>query len=131
MVGHWFLGEALIELGRNEEGVAELERAAELSDRSSRSLAYLGYGYGKGSKYEEANALLSELEGRSRHAFVPPYFRALVHCGLGQIDEAFEYLNEACDLPDTMVRDLKVDPPLEVLREDPRYDELLRRIRLA
>ena len=131
MVGHWFLGEALIELGRNEEGVAELERAAELSDRSSRSLAYLGYGYGKGSKYEEANALLSELERRSRQGFVPPYFLALVHCGLGRIDEAFEYLNVACDLPDTMVRDLKVDPPLEVLRKDSRFEELLRRIRLA
>lgn len=131
MVGHWFLGEALIELGRNEEGVAELERAAELSDRSSRSLAYLGYGYGKGSKYEEANALLSELERRSRQGFVPPYFLALIHCGLGQIDEAFEYLNVACDLPDTMVRDLKVDPPLEVLREDSRFEELLQRIRLA
>ena len=131
LLGHWFLGQALVELGRNEEGIAELQKAADLSNRSSRLLAYLGYGLGRAGRNGEANALLAELDDRSRQDFVPPYFLALIHCGLGQEERALDCLERACELPDTMIRDLKVDPPLEVIRSDPRYHELLRRVRLT
>ncbi len=131
LLGHWFLGQALVELGRNEEGIAELEKAADLSNRSSRLLAYLGYGLGRAGRNGEANALLVELNDRSRQGFVPPYFSALIHCGLGQEERALDCLERACELPDTMIRDIRVDPPLEVIRSDPRYHVLLRRVRLT
>ena len=131
LLGHWFLGQALVELGRNEEGIAELEKAADLSNRSSRMLAYLGYGLGRAGRHGEANALLAELDDRSRRGFVPPYFLALIHCGLGQEKRALDCLERAWELPDTMIRDLKVDPSLEVIRADPRYHELLIRVRLT
>ena len=48
---------------------------------------------------------------------------------LGDHDRAFEWIDRSCELKETFVIQVKVwDPHLDVLRPDPRYEELLRRI---
>lgn len=55
---------------------------------------------------------------------------ALVHAGLGETDQAFEWLQRAYDERDQGMTTSKVDPPLDPLRADPRFEELLRRMDL-
>jgi TolB-like protein len=129
-LGRWWRGEALIELSRFEEGIADLERAVELGGGTSRSLGYLGYAYGRAGRRDEARALLRTLEERGADGYVPPYFPALICCGLREVEQAFEFLHQAVALPDSMARDLKVDPPLDILRPDPRFRDLLGRVGL-
>jgi tetratricopeptide (TPR) repeat protein len=131
LLGRWFRGEALVELGRFPEGLAELEAAYDLSGHSARMLGYLGYAYGRSGREDLARRALQELEQRSRQGYVPPYFLALVHCGLGDASAALDHLDRAVTLPDSMVRDLKVDPPLALLRPEPRFRSLLARIGLT
>lgn len=50
---------------------------------------------------------------------------------LGQKDEAFKWLNRACDERSVWMIWLKVDPTLDNLRSDPRFAQLLKRIGLA
>ncbi len=131
LLGHWFLGQAYVELGESERGVAALEQALALSGRASRFLGYLGYAYARGKRPEEAQRMLAELEARRAQAYVPSYFPALVHAGLGEVGLALECLERAWDERDTMLRDLRVDPPWEALHGEPRYRELLQKLGLA
>ena len=131
LLAHWFLGQVLIELERFDEGVEWLEKTLTLSGGAPRFLGYLGYAYARAGRVDDAKRMLNELSSRAQRGYVPPYFAALVHSGLGDRDRAFEELERAAALPDTMIRDIKIDPPLEGLRSDPRYDDLLRRLGLA
>jgi TolB-like protein len=125
----WFRGEALIELGRYEEGLAALTRAYELGGRTSRLLGYLGYACGRAGQTERARSSLVELEERAqRHDYVPPYFPALVLSGLEEKERALDYLEQAYGDGDTMLRDLKADAQWDRMRALPRFEALMRKM---
>ena len=124
-LAHWFLGEALVELGRLPEGIAALERALELSGRTSRLLGYLGYAYGIAGRHDKARAALAELETRAAAGYVPPYFFALVHLGLGETTRALDRLEQAYAERDTMLRDLRADAQWDRLAGEPRFRALM------
>ena len=56
---------------------------------------------------------------------------AAIYAALGNKDEALAWLTKACDEHEQGVVDLKVDPRLDTLRADPRFVDLLRRVKLA
>ncbi len=130
-LGRWFLGEALIELGRWDEGLAELEAVTARAQRGARFLGYLGYALGRAGRRREAEALAGELEERRRGRYVPRYFSALVRIGLEDRCGALDALELAASERDSMLRDLLVDPPWRPLRGAPRYRDLLARLRLS
>lgn len=127
-VALWFLGEALVELGTYQEGIAALNKALALSGRISRLLGYLGYAYGRAGQKDDARRILAELEARGRDQYVPPYFHALVHSGLGEVARALDRLEQAYAKRDTMIRDLRVDPLWDRLRSEPRFELLMRKM---
>jgi tetratricopeptide (TPR) repeat protein len=105
--------------------------ACELGEETSRLLAYFGYSLGRAGRRDEALEVMAKLQKRAQTDYMPPYFYALIHCGLGQTNEALNWLQKAADLPDSMIRDLMIDVPLECLRTDSRYQDLLKQINLA
>ena len=131
LLAHWFLGQALVELGETAEAARELEIALTVSGRSARFLGYLGYAHGRGGRRADAQALLSELEACRRERYVPAYFPALVQIGLGEYGRALDLLERAWTERDSMLRDLRADPPWLPLHGDPRYLELLAKLRLT
>ena len=54
--------------------------------------------------------------------------RAGWNARLGDKDKAFEYLEKAYQKRDSLLYQLQVEPSLDPLRDDPRYDELLKRV---
>jgi hypothetical protein len=62
---------------------------------------------------------------------VPPGAIAWLQMALGDRDNAFRWLNEAFDTHDPLLRFLKVEPLLNPLHSDPRFDSLLRRMNFA
>ncbi len=78
----------------------------------------------------EAWKILDELTELSKHQYVSPYDIAAVYAALGEKDQAFERLQTAYETRDVGLRYLKVDPAVDNLRDDPRFDDLLRRIGL-
>jgi TolB-like protein len=125
---HWFLGEALVELGDHEGGIAALKTALELSGRIARFFSYLGYAYGRAGRAEEARAMLAELDSRSATQYVAPYFFAIVHSGLEETDLALARLEQAYEERDAMIRDLKADPRWDRLRSEPRFQALMEKM---
>ena len=69
-----------------------------------------------------------ELEERSDRGYVPPCFFAWMHAGLGDRDRAFEWLERAYEQRETGLVKLQVDPDWDTLRDEPRFQELLRRM---
>ena len=65
--------------------------------------------------------------GRGR-SYVPSYYFALVHAGLGERDQALRYLERAYEERSTVLAYLLIDPRLAPLRDDPRFLALARRL---
>lgn len=79
----------------------------------------------------EARAIAGDLTRRAATESVSPFFIALVHAGLRDLDQAFAWLEKACAERSGSVRYLKVEPRLDPLRDDPRFDDLMRRVGLS
>jgi hypothetical protein len=73
---------------------------------------------------------LSELQARVQKDGVGAYEIGFIHAALGNIDEAFKWLDVAYRYRDAGLTCMKWDPTLDVLRSDPRFRELERRVGL-
>jgi hypothetical protein len=82
---------------------------------------------GQGQR-DEALRVLERLEGDSHHQYMNPYAKGQIYAGLGEIDEAFRWFDVAFRERSSWIAVIGVDPLLDVLRADPRYHDLLRRI---
>jgi serine/threonine-protein kinase len=130
-VAHWGLGSSYVQQGRLDEGIAELNRAVELSARNSRAIASLAYAYARAGKRPQAERLLAELMNRSKDGqHIPAGDIAQIYLGLGQRDRALDWLEKAYVEHSQSLLLIKVDPWLDELRADARFGELLRRIGL-
>ena len=67
---------------------------------------------------------------RAQQKYVPPYHFATVYAGLGENDLAFAWLERAYADHSYWMIYLNVEPTLDGLRRDPRFDDLLRRMNL-
>jgi eukaryotic-like serine/threonine-protein kinase len=125
---HRSMGGALEQLGRYDEAIEEYRKGAALShDLSASSL--LAHAYAVSGRRDEALRLLRELEEAARDRYVSPYSLAAVHAGLGDVDRAFEMLDRAHDSKDRGMSWIFVAPRLDPLRADPRFTDLLRRMK--
>jgi len=66
----------------------------------------------------------------SETEYVPPYFIAYLYASAGDADAAFQWLQKAIDEPDNFVLYLRIDPAFDKLHSDPRYQQLLKRLKL-
>jgi len=111
------------------EAVAALERAR-LADPNPAILGYLGYVYARAGKKAEAQKMLDELKELSTERYVSPYRAACIDAGLGNKEEAFEWMDRALNERTPFMTLLKFDTVLEDLRDDPRFKDLLKRMNL-
>jgi hypothetical protein len=81
-------------------------------------------------KKAEAWKILNDLEHESTHRYVAPFRFAMVYIGLGEKDLAFQWLNKAFDELDILLIYINVTPFADSLRQDPRFDQLLHRLKL-
>ncbi len=117
-----------LQKGSFQEAIENMEQALTLSPGNPEFLWMLGHAYAAAGKTVEARKMLDELHVLAKNRYVLPYGFALIHTGLGEIDEALEWLERAyLDRTPWMVY-LQVEPRLDPLRSDPRFQDLLRRM---
>jgi pentatricopeptide repeat protein len=127
----WFLGFALIGAEHFDEAIATLKKAASLSNRSPAVLGVLIRAYARGGRRAEALRVLDELHRRRQKGYVPAGAFLQAYLGLGDKEEAFAWLELAAEERSNIVQFLKVEPFFDLLRDDPRFAEFLRRANLA
>jgi TolB-like protein/tetratricopeptide (TPR) repeat protein/DNA-binding winged helix-turn-helix (wHTH) protein len=127
---HYFLGGALTNLGKYDEAIAHLQKAKELTHGASLMSAGLARGYARAGRRDQAQQGLRELQLRGMHHYVSPYGLAQVYAALGDKNSALDMLDRAVHEHAFEVLFLKVDRSFDSLHEDPRFQELLKRVGL-
>ena len=127
-LAHYYLGEVLQFKAHLSEAIAEFQKAFELNN-DPYSLAMLGQAYGRNGQRDEAQKILARLNEEAKSHYVAPYALALVQIALGDKDRAIEELERAYAQGETnYLFAIKVDPMLDDLRGDPRFEALADKI---
>jgi TolB-like protein/DNA-binding winged helix-turn-helix (wHTH) protein/Flp pilus assembly protein TadD len=124
------LGVVYAQKGMYAEAIAELNKADPSVAYDSRVISLLGYNYALWGKRDEAVKRLDELKELSKRRRVPAYDMAIIYTGLGEKDQAFKCLRQACEDRHGMVVYLKFETLFKSLRTDPRFADLLQYIGL-
>jgi TolB-like protein/DNA-binding winged helix-turn-helix (wHTH) protein/Tfp pilus assembly protein PilF len=128
-LAHYWLGVGYEGSGQMLQAIPEYQKAVDLSQGDSDTIAALAHAYAATSKRAEAQKILHEWLRQSETSYVSPYMIATVYAGLGGKDKAFDYLEKAyeersADLPYFLRADLRMDN----LRSDPRFKDLMHRM---
>jgi TolB-like protein/Tfp pilus assembly protein PilF len=126
----WLLGNLFQAKGMHAEAIAERQWAVEASGRAPFFLAELGDSHAAAGNRAEARRILEELQELSRIKYVMAYWMALVYAGLNETDLAFEWLERAYREKSPMLAFLRIDPRLEPLHQDQRFQHHLSRLKL-
>jgi serine/threonine protein kinase/tetratricopeptide (TPR) repeat protein len=129
-VPYWGIGMCYEQQKKYPEALAQFEKGIELSGRGANGLASLAHAYGVAGQHTEARRILIELQDRSKTRYVSSYQFAVIYLGLGQDRQAMAALEDAYHERSTLLGYLKMDPRFDPLRSDPRFQDLLSRIRL-
>jgi TolB-like protein/Flp pilus assembly protein TadD/predicted Ser/Thr protein kinase len=125
---HQRLGWCYVQKRMYDEAIGEMQKAVELSGNSTQMIAALGYTYAAAGRVNIAQAIIAELERRSKERYVDDYYVATIFAALGDKDEAFVQLNKACAERSYWMPYIKKDFRLDNLRSDSRFDVLIRRV---
>jgi len=125
---HWNLAQALEMKGDLRAALTEYKKAVELDD-DPFVLALLGQAYAKLGQRDEALKILAQLPQIAAHRYVPSYSYALLHMALGEKGKAVEWLERSYQEGAGLdVIFLKVDPMLDPLQKEPRFQALVAKV---
>jgi len=130
-VTYWILGLLHRKTGCYELAVAEGEKGVKLSGGSPLMRAALAHTFGAAGRTQEASQTLDDLTKLAKQKYVAPYFFAGIHVGLGENERAIEYLERSYEEHSHWLIYLHIDPSMDGLRDDPRFQDLLRRVGLS
>ncbi len=122
------LGEALELKGSIPEAIAAYKKATEVT-ADIAPLAYLGHIYAKVGRRDEAQQILNRLLEIRKQRYTEAYFTGLVYLGLGDRAEALRYFEQSYKDRDAYnIGPIRVDPFLNELHGDPRFEALAEKI---
>jgi tetratricopeptide (TPR) repeat protein len=131
LLTRWILGNCCHWDGRFEEAVAAFEAGAAISGRHHYTVANLAMTYADQGKTSEAQALYREIAAREEREYVSCTMLAIAAAAAGEQDTALELARKACEAREPgLVMFARVFPDYQRLRDDPRFDEILRRLKL-
>jgi len=126
----WMLEEVYAQMGKQKEAVAERAKALSLSGSPELAASidedFKRFGY-KG-------VLQSWLDGLteiSKHDYVSAFSIAEAYIRMGEKGKAFDWLEKAYDQHDSGLVSVAVEPVFDSARSEPRYRDILRRMRLS
>jgi len=117
--------------GQYQQAIDESKKAWTLSGQETLWQVLLGRAYAQGGKTAEARQILAEILQKSERSYVPPYFIASLYAALDDRDAAFQWLDKAYKQRDLYMAGIKVDPAVDPLRPDARFQELSREMALT
>ena len=115
--------------GRFTEAVGQARRGVELAPGNPMYKTALAAALADGGEIDAALRVLAEIERAGAERYVSPYMLALVHTALRDKTRAFDELERALEIRDVWLVFVGVEPLFDALRGDPRFDDLLRRMK--
>lgn len=125
------LGLAYLQSGSFENAINALSKAVTFSSGGLAFESYLGFAFGLAGRYKEAIEVLQNLREIAEKNYVPAYSFAMLYLGLKDYDRTFEYLEKAFAERSGFLPFLNVEPMVDALRKDSRFQDLIWRIDLV
>jgi TolB-like protein/Tfp pilus assembly protein PilF len=126
---HWMQANALQSKGDHEQAIRARQRALEVAPEAVICLAELANSYAAAGIRSEALKLLEQLHELRGQKYVMAYWMAGIYCSLKDKEEAFQWLDRALEERSSQLAYVNVDPRFDSLRPDPRFHDLLRRMK--
>jgi serine/threonine protein kinase/Tfp pilus assembly protein PilF len=127
---YWILGLIYRKTGRSDLAISAGEKGVNLSGGSPLMRAALAQTFATAGAADKAIQIVGELNGLAKQRYVAPHFFAGIYIGLGEHDRAIDYLEKSCAEHCHWLIYLHIDPSVDDLRSDPRFQDLLRRVGL-
>jgi len=127
---HELLALVYAHAGIYDSAMAECQVISPLPGGKSVSRPLLGYVYALAGKQDQARKILEELKPTLGEDLLTIWRTAFLSAALDELELAFELLNKLCTQRFGLFTFIKGYPTLDNLRADPRYGELLHRLRL-
>jgi TolB-like protein/Tfp pilus assembly protein PilF len=128
-LAHEYLGLVLQSKSRLAEAIPEYQKASELNNNDTYSLALLGQAYAHNGQPNEARKILARLNAEANSRYVAPFGLALIFVGLGEKQRGLDELERAYQNGDTnYLFVIKVDPLLDHLHGDARFEALVQKV---
>lgn len=124
------LGKVYHQQRRYDDALAEFEKAGHSSGGNLQPIVFAGHTAAALGRRDQARQVLARLHAIRGHQYVPPYFLALMHFALGEIEPTFQWFDEAVEERDVHLVFLQVEPSWDGLLSDARFRRLLHRVGL-
>jgi eukaryotic-like serine/threonine-protein kinase len=124
------LEEVYAQMGKQKEAVAEREKALSLSGGPELA-ASIEEDFTKSGYKGVLQSWLDGLTEISKHGYVSSYSIAEAYMRMGEKEKAFDWLEKAYEEHDSGLVSLAVEPMFDRVRSDPRYRDILRRMKLS
>ncbi|HXM42781.1 MAG TPA: winged helix-turn-helix domain-containing protein [Bryobacteraceae bacterium] len=128
---HMAAGYAYLAERRIPEAIAEFERSRALAPDATLTLSGLAAAQARSGNRAEAMQLLAQLQKMKSERYVAPFDIAVVYVALGERDQAFDWLEKAYQDQSEMMLFLEMYEPVDDLHDDPRFQDLVRRVRIV
>lgn len=127
-VAHSWIGIVQASRGAYQKALAAYQQAIKLGDNTTATQCYYGYSLAMSGKRNEAQAVISRL--RTGKEFVSPVALAILYTGAGDKERAIEALERGFETRDPQLQYLNVEPHFDALRDDSRFQNLVRKVGL-
>jgi serine/threonine-protein kinase len=124
------LGNAYEQKGQLAASIETYEKGIELGGPPAFFKAFIGHVQGMSGERTAAVTTLQLLKELSKKSYVPLWYLAIVFEGMGEEEAAIEALENAYPNRETMLVFLKVCPQFDRIRNNPRFQQIERRIGL-
>ena len=121
--GRYYLGWTYVRKGMLDEAIEEFQKAPSVCEAS------LAHAYAISGSRTEALRILNEILARSRQSFVDPRNVAVIYVGLGETNQALDWLEEAYEKRNSgWLPFIGVEPEFLSLHGHPRFEALLKKM---
>ncbi len=127
---HMLLGRTYVQLRRLPDAIAEFLLVRNAAPQFSLPVALLGHAYAVAGRKQEAEKALATLQKMAKERYVAPHELAAIYLGLGNDMRAMDYLEKACQEHSGLMVYLRLEPLLDPLRGEPRFQQLVRKVGL-
>jgi len=127
-VTHFFLGRALVQIADFQGAMEHFQKALKFFGDSTNMLATFAHVAALAGKETITHKIIAQLQEISQRMYVSSYDRASIAVGLGRTEEALEWLDRALQERAYLLIYLKVDPLMDPLRSEIRFQKLVQQI---
>lgn len=124
------LGWAYVYERMYDKGMDEIRKSIALYGEDPSLSPEIAFIYGITGRRYEARKILGRLLSTSKSVPIAAHHFALIYIGIGEKDEALAWLEKAFEQHSPMMAWLEVDPRFDSLRQEPRFQHLVKRVGL-